>query len=209
MLVPSHFRPRDERVAWEVMDRHGFATVVVADPDGVPHAAELPVLARPERRELVGHLARANPMVELMARPGATLLVAFHGPSGYVTPRWYGQEPSVPTWNHVTVHVTGPVALHHDHATALEVLRATVEHFERDAAAPWALDTQSPYVRDLARGVMPFTVAVTRVQAIAKLSQNVDAHLQDRVVAGFEAEGNADLVAAMRAELSGTRPAGR
>ncbi len=183
------------------MDAHPWATLVVAARDGTPHAAPLPVLVRPQRGELVSHLARANPMQQLMARDGARVLVVFQGPAGYVSPRWYAHEPSVPTFDHVSVHVRGRPRLTTEEGEVLAVLQATVERFERDAPAPWRLDTQSPYVRGLARGVVAFTVAVEEVQAEFKLSQNLDEDEQRRLVEGFERTGAGPLAAAMRDEL--------
>ena len=202
MHVPSQFHPRDEASAWRVMDAYPWATVVTVDVTGAPRAAPLPVLARPERGELVSHLARANPMAGDLAREETRVLVVFQGPAGYVTPRWYGRpEPAVPTFDHVSVHVRGRPHPTEDPAAVLDVLRATVERFERDAPEPWRLDTQTEFVRGLARGVVAFTVAVEEVQAEFKLSQNMPADEQRRMVAGFEATGQGELAAAMRDEL--------
>ena len=38
---------------------------------------------------------------------GAEALAVFHGPHGYVSPAVYEEQPSVPTWNYVVVHVRG------------------------------------------------------------------------------------------------------
>ncbi len=184
------------------MDDHPWATVVTTEGTGEPRAAPLPVLARPDRGELVSHLARANPMVADLARAGATVLVVFQGPAGYVTPRWYGRpEPVVPTFDHVSVHVRGRPRLSEDPTEVLAVLGATVERFERDAPEPWRLDTDTQFVRGLAHGVVAFSVAVEEVQAEFKLSQNMPLDEQRRVVAGFEATGRGELAAAMRDEL--------
>jgi transcriptional regulator len=201
--VPPHFRPSDDRLAWRVIDEHGFAPVVTALPGAAPRASHLPLLGRPgegERGRLIGHLAAANPQREDLAA-GLPVLAVFQGPSAFVSASWYREEPSVPTWDHVTVHVRGRPRVLPGHEATLEVLRATVEHFERQAGSAWRLDTGSDYVRDLARGVVAFVVEVEEVEAIAKLSQNVAPHLRARVREGLAAAGRHDVVAAMDGEV--------
>jgi transcriptional regulator len=39
------------------------------------------------------------------------VLVMFHGPHAYVSPSWYADPQSVPTWNYAVVHAHGRAAL--------------------------------------------------------------------------------------------------
>ena len=50
----------------------------------------------------------------------------FQGSDGYVSASWY-RDDTIPTWNHVTLHVRGTPEPFDD---ALPVLRRTVDHFE-------------------------------------------------------------------------------
>ena len=142
MHVPEHFAPDDPSEAWSLMARTSFPAVVTANPDGVPVASQLPVLARPERGELVGHLARANPQAGAFRTGCPEVLVIFTGPSAYVSPTWYVEEPAVPTWNHLTVHAYGRPSAIEDEEATLELLRATVARFEEERPVPWRLDTR-------------------------------------------------------------------
>ena len=49
-----------------------------------------------------GHVARANPHWKQLAN-GSPVLVMFHGPHTYVSPSWYADTQSVPTWNYAVV----------------------------------------------------------------------------------------------------------
>jgi Putative FMN-binding domain len=92
---------------------HGWAVLVVGR-SGDLRAAHVPCLLDPvhdaggaaEQLVIIGHTARADPVVsELLS--GQEVLLVFQGPNGYISPAWYGEGPSPPTWNFTTVHVRG------------------------------------------------------------------------------------------------------
>jgi transcriptional regulator len=196
MLTPDHFRPADGADAWDVMRRHGFATLVTSGADGAPVAAPLAFLVRPHERRLVSHLSRRNPQVRQLAA-GTPALVVFQGPSAFVSGSSYAEAPAVPTWNHLTVHVTGRAALQDDETVTLRVLEETVAHFEQLAGTNWRLDAGHAAIRGWAREVVAFAVEAERVETQFKLSQNLPAHQRAEVAARLRAAGATDVVAAM------------
>ena len=125
------------------------------------------------------------------------MLVIFHGPHGYVSASWYGDD-TIPTWNHVTLHVRGAPERFED---AMPVLRRTVDHFEAAVERPWSLDRMGDTAREMADQVVAFRLRAESWHAEAKLSQDKSPDERARVLAGFEAPGpyaNAPLAAAMR-----------
>ena len=199
MRVPRHFRPHDPAEAWRVIDAHGFATLVTTDGDGRPTASPLAFLGRPaegDRGRLVSHLARDNAQLAHL-RAGRPVLVTFSGPSAFVSASWYDDAPVVPTWNHISVHVSGRPRVHDDHGTCMDVLAATVAHFEACAGSDWRLPCDDPDIRAWARAVVPFTVEVETVEAAFKLSQNVAPERRREVSEGMLAAGRGDVAAAM------------
>ena len=96
MHTPSHFRDDDLESAWRAMREHPFALLATAHR-GELHLSWLPFLLderRGARGTLEAHLARENPQAEAVLA-GAPSTVAFLGPHGYVSPRWYA-EPARP-----------------------------------------------------------------------------------------------------------------
>jgi transcriptional regulator len=147
-----------------------FATFVSAR-EGVPEATHLPVLVHERDGHLVlaAHMARANPHWR-MFETGGDALVIFQGPHAYVSPSWYEERLSVPTWDYLAVHARGPVkvleaadALHH-------VAELTSAHdpaeFERMRTLP------HEWLETLVRGIVAFEVRVTSIEGRFKLSQN-------------------------------------
>jgi len=189
----------DVQTARAIVRAQPFATIVGADLC----ATHMPCLVDEEADGLVllGHVAKADPAARSLDGP---LLMIFHGPHGYVSASWY-DEDTIPTWNHVTLHVRGTPEPMTD---ALPLLRRTVEHFEAAVEQPWSLDRMGDAAREMADEVVGFRLPAQSWHAEAKLSQDKPANERARVLAGLESPGpyaNAALAAAMRA----FRPAAR
>jgi transcriptional regulator len=190
--VKEAFELRDDELARSIVRAHPFATIVTADL----RATHMPCLVEEEADGLVllGHVALADPASQALDRP---LLVIFHGPHGYVSASWYAGD-TIPTWNHVTLHVHGTPRLFED---AMPVLRRTVEHFEAAVEHPWSLDRLGTTAREMADQVVAFRLPAESWHAEAKLSQDKPEHERTRVLAALETAGpyaNAPLAAAMR-----------
>jgi transcriptional regulator len=179
--------------AREIVRAHPFATIVTADL----RATHMPCLVDEEGGDdlvVLGHVACADPVSRSLDGP---LLLIFHGPHGYVSASWYGSD-TIPTWNHVTLHMRGTPELLDD---ALPVLRRTVEHFEAAVERPWSLDRMGETAREMADQVVAFRLPAESWHAEAKLSQDKPADERARVLAGLESPGpyrNPSLAAAMR-----------
>lgn len=201
MYAPEHFQPSDPDAPWRVIADNGFGTLVTAEAGAAPVASPLPFLARPKEDLLLGHLARANGQFESL-RDGqpSRVLVIFQGPSAFVSGAYYCDEWAIPTWDHVTVHVTGMAQLIQSEAATLGVLEETVARFEDRAGSDWRLDIERPDLPGMVRQIAAFTIAVERIDAIFKLSQNFDLEPRGRVAAGLRADGHHDLAAAIEAE---------
>lgn len=179
MYIPRHFELRDDAAVRRVIEDYGFALLVAAE-DGVPEGTHIPLLLDPEpppRGRLLGHLARANGLcqrLESAARDRREVLAVFQGPHAYVSPNDYGPGPvTVPTWNYVAVHVYGVPRVVSDAADAQEILVRLTATYETGRTPPWSPATLDPaFTQRMLRGIMAFEIAITHIQAKAKLSQN-------------------------------------
>src|SRR3954451_12633228 len=120
MRIKAAFELEGVEAARSVVRAHPFATIVTADL----RATHMPCLVDEEAGGLciLSHVACADPVADSLDGP---LLMIFHGPHGYVSAGWYESE-TIPTWNHVTLHVRGTPERFDD---ALPVLERTVAHF--------------------------------------------------------------------------------
>ena len=192
MHIGDSFAIDDVAVARHIVRAHPFATIVTADL----RATHMPCLVEDDARGLtiVGHVARADPVAERLDGP---VLLIFQGPHGYVSASWYESE-TIPTWNHVTLHVRGTPELLDD---PMPVLRRTVDHFEAAVEHPWSLDRMGPTAREMADQVVAFRLRAEWWHAEAKLSQDKPAGERARLLAGLASPSpyrNPALADAMR-----------
>jgi transcriptional regulator len=192
--IKDAYRLDEVTAARDVVRAQPFATIVTADL----RATHMPCLVEEDAAGLsiLSHVARADPVAESLGGP---LLMVFQGARGYVSASWYADE-TIPTWNHVTLHVRGTPEPLED---PMPVLRRTVDHFESAVPEPWSLDRMDPgEARAMADQVIAFRLRAESWRAEAKLSQDKPVDEQARVLAGLEGDGpyaNAPLAAAMRA----------
>lgn len=182
--------------------RNPWTTLVSSTPDGLV-ASHYAVLLDDDRDDLtiVGHVGKPDDMIHGLGE--RELLAVVQGPHGYVSPGWYGDVASVPTWNFVSAHLSGvPEILSADEN--LTVLDRLVAHFESRMPEPrlmWERPNDATYVERLARGTVGFRLTPTRVVAKRKLSQNKSGEVVETVIAELSGDGpyaNPALAAEMR-----------
>jgi transcriptional regulator len=192
MRIKEEFQIADFEQARAIVRAHPFGTVITTGQ----RVTRMPFLVDEDAGGLavLGHVARADPAASELARP---LLVVFSGPHGYISASWYGED-TIPTWNHVTLTLTGRPELFDD---AMPLLRRTVDHFEAAVEDPWSLDRMGETAREMADEVIAFRLDADSWHAEAKLSQDKPVDERVRVLAGLERSGpyeNSALAGAMR-----------
>ncbi|HTS55748.1 MAG TPA: FMN-binding negative transcriptional regulator [Burkholderiales bacterium] len=204
IYLPEAFHETDREALHALIESHGFATLISPDPDD-PVITHLPLLldrGRGVQGTLIGHVARANPhWHRIRERPD--VLAVFHGPHAYVSPSWYGVQPSVPTWNYAVVHATGRARLLHD-ASALEsITQRLVQTFESPRPTPWRMDLPSGFRQQMLSAIVGFEIEITRLSGKFKLSQNRTLDDRRRVVAALEAGSapESEVATLMRARV--------
>jgi transcriptional regulator len=185
-----------------LVDQNPWTTLVSDTPEGLV-ASHYAVLLDDDRDDLtiVGHVGKPDDAIHGLGE--RELLVVVQGPHGYISPGWYGDEKSVPTWNFVSAHLTGvPEILSAEEN--LRVLDRLVARFESRMAEPrmmWERPNDPAYVERLAHGTVGFRLTPTRVVAKRKLSQNKSADVVETVIAELTGDGpyaNPGLAAEMR-----------
>lgn len=195
-----------EDAARALIRAHPWATMFSTGPDG-PVASHYPFLLDESVEAgdglvLLSHVGRPDERRHgLGERP---LLVVFYGPSGYISPSWYGISPAVPTWNFTTVHATGtPEILSGDENLA--VLERLVDHFESPLPEPYRMrrdELTEAYAERIVHGTVGFRLRVERWEGKEKMSQDKPAEVVDRIIDALEGDGpyaNPALAGRMRA----------
>ena len=184
MYIPDHFNETDHARILALIRNFGFATLISSSADG-PQVTHAPVQVNDERRVLIGHVARANPHSAAL-QDGASLMAIFHGPHSYISPTWYLDEnprvPNVPTWNYAAVHVTGTVTRIDDDHAKWKIVTDLAAQYEAGSATPWDPRSLDTHVSKLG-AIVGFEIAITKIEAKLKLSQNRSVQDQESVIA--------------------------
>ncbi|MGN6219952.1 MAG: FMN-binding negative transcriptional regulator [Microbacterium sp.] len=174
-----------------LIDQNPWVTIVSATDQGLV-ASHYAVLLDEGRDDftIVGHVGKPDDLVHGLGE--RELLVVVQGPHGYVSPGWYGDVQSVPTWNFVSAHLSGIPELLTPEEN-LQVLERLVARFESGMPQPrlmWEPPNDPDFVRRLERGTVGFRLTPTRVVGKRKLSQNKSDEIVETVIAELEAGGS-------------------
>jgi transcriptional regulator len=202
MYTPPYNKFEDRAELLEFMRANNFA-LLVTGTGGELAASHLPCVIEERGAQIVilMHMARANPLWESFFDDEA--LVVFGGPHAYVSPRWYEDRPRVPTWNYAAVHACGRVTVLPErdarHAAVGKLVAQHDPQWEPEFAA-----LPEAYMEGMLENIVAFEVAVTRLEARWKLSQNRGRREQELIAAELEKssfEGDRALAALTRRHL--------
>ena len=197
MYIPPHFAETDPSEIAGLIEACPLASLVVQTAEGLV-ANHLPLLPEGDGR-MIGHVARANRLHELVT-DGTEVLLIFRGQDGYVSPDWYPSKAethkAVPTWNYQVVHVAGRIRW--DDSDKFKRRAVGLLTRKMEGPAGWKMaDAPRDFMDGMLAAIVGFEVAVDRVLAKTKLSQNrADADfaaVRDR----FEGQGRHELSARM------------
>ena len=121
----------------------------------------------------------------------------FQGPDGYITPSWYPSKVEhqkvVPTWNYAVVHAYGRPDVTEDTAWIRRHVAELTAQQERNEAKPWALtDAPESFIETMARSIIGFRFAITRLEGKWKMSQNRDIKDRGGVAMGLQKRAACD-----------------
>lgn len=188
MYSPTHYKTEDRAFLLNFMRRYNFATLITAKND-IPFATHLPFIVEEVKENLVltSHLARANPQWKDFA--GAEVLVVFSEPHAYISPTWYEETLSVPTWNYAAVHVYGKVNIFEEQIKVFEILEKMISAFDQKYFEQWQ-KLPFDFKSNLARGIVAFEIEAKDLQGKKKLNQSSSKQSRKNVIEQLEKSSN-------------------
>ncbi len=194
--MAKHFEIPDDHLT-ELLSQVRAGNLVTVHESG-PQATFVPfhLETRESEQVLVTHLMRNNPQaVEPITGPA---LVILDIDDAYVSPSWYATNtdlPNVPTWDYITIHVTGEVRFTADPGAALEAARELTSRME----PPEVLEAVGEEkLRAMARAIVRADIVVEKIQGKAKASQNRHPDDVSSLLAHLEHKGETELVKYLR-----------
>jgi len=189
MYIPERFREDDKTILQAFIREHSFGVLVTQGEDA-PCATHLPFLydaGRGDYGTVQAHMARANPQWHAFASQREALVI-FSGPHAYISPSWYDVALSVPTWNYAAVHAYGIPRIIDDSQLLYTQLKTLIETHEAQFEQPWPFELPEDYIQKMMRGVVGFTLEITRLEGKFKMSQNRTPAEREKVMAALQDE---------------------
>jgi len=189
------YRTDDRTLCESLIDEIGFGMVFAQTPDG-PRVAHTPLLSTGDGAVRF-HLARGNALARHL--DGATALIVVNGADAYVSPRWYDNRDTVPTWDYIALELEGPVRKLDDDGLEAFLHAAIAKHESRLEGEAWRAEESSDTVwSGLFRGIVGFELEVQAWRPTLKLSQNKTAAERARIADGLESAGHVALAHLVR-----------
>lgn len=199
MYTPPAYAESDIGALHAFMRTHSFATLVTVGAAGA-NATHLPFLLREDGAcgTLVTHLARANPQWRDL-QDGAQALVLFQGPHAFISPSWYVNRQTFPTWNYTAVHARGTPRLIDAPEAIRAVLAETVARYDTPLGGEWRfLDMPETLTAPRLTAIVALEIPISGLEGKMKLNQ--DKSVADRlgVIRELERLGDAGSLAVAR-----------
>lgn len=171
----SYFKANNQEEVFAFMQANPFVTICGVDENGLPIAAQIPILIKQEDDKLIisGHLMRKQDHTNAFEKNNNVLII-FSAPSAFVSASWYKEKGIASTWNYQTVHAIGKMEMKDD-AHLYQLLTDLTMHFEKNPNAPTQVKNLDPeYVQQNMKAIVSFDIEVTELKNVFKLSQNRD-----------------------------------
>ncbi|MCA1637374.1 MAG: FMN-binding negative transcriptional regulator [Acidobacteria bacterium] len=188
MYSPKHYVTEDFAFMLGFMRQYNFAALITSKNE-IPIATHLPFIVEENSDSVIltSHLARANPQWKNFLCSES--LVVFQEPHAYISPLWYEEKLSVPTWNYVAVHAYGKARIFEDEAKVFSILEKMISAFDMKYLQRWQ---QLPFdfKSNLARGIVAFEIEVRDLQGKKKLNQSSSKIDRENVIKNLEKSSN-------------------
>jgi transcriptional regulator len=179
---------RDEAV--KLLRERAFGLLAVPAA-GAPAAVHVPFLVTERSGESIRiecHIARANPLHNLVGS-GCKALLICSGPDAYISPDWYGSSNQVPTWTYAAVHVTGTACILAESSLLGHVDRLSAQFEARLAPKkPWTSAKMDEARRSAMLGaIVGIAIDVEEIAGSKKFVQHKPEAEQAGAIAGLRA----------------------
>ncbi len=182
MYLPRHYAVTDRQQLHDFIKGNGFG-ILFSGNGPEPVASHLPFIldeSAGKQGTLLSHMAGANR--QWRHADGQQVLTVFQGPHTYVSPTWYEDPETVPTWNYVAVHVYGILKVVQDQERLQSILARITDYYEASLPQPWKAEFTSEYAQQMVKRIVAFEIEIDKMQGKWKLNQNHPEERRRRVV---------------------------
>ncbi|MEM0139193.1 MAG: FMN-binding negative transcriptional regulator [Ferroplasma sp.] len=168
MYIPEEFKIEDIKVIKDFINNNNFGILLSIYKNKI-YNTQIPLLLQENDGQLIlsGHMARAN--MQWYYSKNGPVAVLFTGPHHYISPLYYKDKDSVPTWDYMTVRIDGILELLDEEDTRKLLLDLST-YFDKNWAGQG--NDKREYYNKMVLQIVAFKIRITEINGKFKLSQN-------------------------------------
>lgn len=132
---------------------------------------------------MLGHLPRSGAIITQLTQD-ARAVCLFLGPHAYIPPGWISKAGWAPTWNFVSLKVSGTLTL--DDALTEEAVRTLSTHMESRAGSDWTVERVGARFESLLKGIIGFRMQIADLYPRFKTGQDETDQSRSEILAHLE-----------------------
>ncbi len=191
MYKLPHFTEENENVVFDFMNDNSFAIITGCD-DNFPVATHVPLDVKKEDGKIIltGHMMKNTDHYNAFLK-NENVLVIFNGPHCYVSASWYQKKQVASTWNYIDVHAKGKIRFTDEDGTK-KIIEAVTNKYEGIATEAAFHNLSADYIDGMVKAIIGFTIEISEIGNVFKLSQNHDLLNRESIVNHLKARADGD-----------------
>ncbi|MEO8766536.1 MAG: FMN-binding negative transcriptional regulator [Ginsengibacter sp.] len=200
MYKLPYFTEENEEAVFDFIQKNSFA-IITGINGQVPVATHVPLHIKKEGNKIVftGHMMKNTDHHKALLQ-NEQVLVIFTGAHCYVSASWYPKKEVASTWNYIDVHAHGIIKFGDEEKTRKIIEDVTNKYELPDSPAAFN-KLPGEYVDRLVKAIIGFTIEVSVMENVFKLSQNHDEQTRENIIANLadrNDDGSHEIAAEMK-----------
>ena len=194
MYKLPYFTEENEEVVFDFMQKNSFA-IIAGINEYAPVATHVPLDIKKADDKIIftGHMMKYTDHHKAFSQ-NENVLVIFNGPHCYVSAGWYVKKEVASTWNYIDVHAHGKIKFTNEEQTKKIINNLTNKYEPPESLAAFN-KLPEEYVNRLVKAIIGFTIEVSNIENVFKLSQNHDAKTRESIIENLMSRHDADSYA--------------
>ena len=192
MYKLPYFTEENEEVVFDFMQKNSFA-IITGYNEIFPVATHVPLDVKKEGGKIIltGHMMKNTDHHKAFSQ-NENVLVIFTGPHCYVSASWYVKKEVASTWNYIDVHAHGTIKFTDEEETK-KIIENLTNKYELPGSLAAFNKLPAEYVDRLVKAIIGFTIEVSTIENVFKLSQNHDvAKTRESIIENLMSRDDAD-----------------
>ena len=203
MYKLPYFTKENEETVFEFMKKKSFAIITGYD-GSFPVATHVPLDVKKDGEQIffTGHIMKNTDHYKAFLQ-NENVLVIFNGPHCYVSAGWYVKKDVASTWNYIDVHAKGKIKFADEEQTK-KIIENITDKYEAPESEAAFNKLPKEYVDRLVKAIIGFTIEVSTIENVFKLSQNHVIQTRESIITNLEARtdtGSHEIAAEMKKRI--------